>query len=133
MKNLLLIVVIFVIGCFLSCSFVRNEQIIDKYYISAVDLYNEPCLVYKLEDEYQICIVPSKVLEYCKNEKYIFVKQVPSGVKNTENINYYIVPILKGNPSVFPDSTILGPLSEQKFNKEIVKMNLLEIKFKKIR
>lgn len=53
-------------------------------------------------------------------------------VENKKNLNYYIVPILKNNQTVFPDDTIIGLLDKNQFNKEILKMKLGSLEFKKI-
>ena len=132
MKNLLLPLLISICGCFSSCSFVRNEQIIGKYHILAIDTSDKPCLAYELENKNYICIIPSNILAYCKNEQYIFLKQMPHTNKDTTNINYYIVPILKDNPTVFPEDHIIGPITEKRFSEEILKMDLRNLKFKKL-
>lgn len=129
MKNIVLIVLIGLCGCFSSCGFVTNEEVFGKYHLIAVDIPEDLCLGYEVQDEDYICIVPSKILAYCKNEKYIFLKQTPYVHKDTLDINYYIVPILEDSIVIFPEDRIIGPLKEQKFNEEISKMNVRNLKF----
>ena len=129
-KIVSLVLTILLSQCFLCCGFVKDEQIVGKYHIYAVDSEDESCLGYQLEDENSICIVPPKIVAYCKNEQYIFVKQM--NVENKKNFNYYIVPILTNNQTVFPEDSIIGPLNKNQFNKEILKMKLGNLEFKKI-
>ncbi|KQS52579.1 hypothetical protein ASG38_17235 [Flavobacterium sp. Leaf359] len=129
-KTISLILTFFLSQCFLCCGFVRDEQIVGKYHIFAVDTENESCLGYQLEDGNSICIVPPKVVAYCKNGQYILVKQMD--VENKKKLNYYIVPILSNNQTVFPDDSIVGPLNRNQFDKEILKMRLGNLEFKKI-
>ncbi|MNK08448.1 hypothetical protein D3C87_263860 [compost metagenome] len=129
MKNIGLIILICLYGCFSSCGFVTNEEVIGKYHLIAVDAHEDLCLGYEVPDENYICIVPSKILAYSKNEKYIFLKQTPYLNKDTLDINYYIVPILEDRIVIFPEDHIMGPLKEQNFNEEISKMNIGNLKF----
>lgn len=131
MRSIALPFLIFISICFSSCGFVRNEEVIGKYHIVAVDDLNDSCLAYMLEDGNSICIVPKKILAYSKTEKYIFVKQNPYG-RDTTNINYYIVPILKNSPEIYPEDGIIGSLKQQEFDAEISKMNLRIPDFKEL-
>jgi len=132
MRQISLTVLIFTAGFFSCCSYVRNEQIVGKYHILAVDVYDDACLAYEVKSDNYVCLVPSKIVAYCKNERYLFLKQIPYPDKNILNVNYYIVPILKDNPAIYPEGRIVGPLKEQQFNKEISKMNLRNLKFKQV-
>lgn len=132
MKNIRLIILICLYYCFSSCGFVTNEEVIGKYHLIAIDTPEDLCLGYEVQGEDYICIVPSKILAYCKNEKYIFLKQTPYVYEDTLEINYYIVPILEDSTVIFPEDHIMGPLKEQKFNEEISKMNVRNLKFKSL-
>ena len=130
MRSIALSLFIFICICFSSCGFVRNEEIIDGYHIVAVDDTEDLCLAYLPEGNNCICIVPEKILAYCKTEKYIFLKQSPYGRRDT--INYYIVPILKDSPEIYPEESIIGPLKKQDFDVAISKRNIKNLNFEEI-
>ena len=132
MRQISLIILIFISGFFSCCSYVRNEQVVGKYHILAVDVYDDLCLAYELESENYVCLVPSKIVAYYKNEQYLFLKQVPYPGKDILDVNYYVVPIIKDNPAIYPENRIVGPLKELEFSKEIAKMNLRNLKFKQV-
>lgn len=116
-----------------SCNFVVNNKISGNYHLVAVDIEKDICLAYKLEPENYICIVPSEIIAYCELKQYILIKQVPFQSYNSSDTNYYIVPIIKGKLNVFPEDSIIGPLKREEFNKEVLKKNLMNWKFKNLR
>lgn len=132
MKKIGLIILICLSGCLSSCGFVINEEVFGKYHLIAVDVDEDLCLGYEDSNENYICIVPSKILAYCKNEKYIFLKQAPYVYNDTLDINYYIVPILEDSIVFYPEDRIIGPLKEQKFKEEISNMNVRDLEFKNL-
>lgn len=127
MKNLF-IMTLFCVSL-TSCEFVRNQNIVGRYNILAIDNYDEPCLGYELDNGNQICIVPGKVIAYSKNDKYIFIQQHPVNSNSLET-NYFILPILENNTEVFPENIIIGPLKQRDFNIKISSMNIRNVKFK---
>jgi len=131
MRGLALIILVCINGSILSCGFVKDKQIIGKYQIVAVDIPQDACLAYEVESGDYVCLVPPKAVAYCKNDRYIFLKQIP--IENNDlDFDYYIVPILNDSLTIYPEDRIIGPLKEKEFDEEILKMNLKALEFIKL-
>lgn len=120
-------------GCFSACSFgfAKDEQVIGKYHIIAVDVAEDVSLAYEVGDGNYVGIVPAEVVAYAKSKDYIFVQQNPYGQKDT-TINYYIVPILQDTVTVYPEERIIGPLTVQQFDKKVLDSGVKKLEFKEI-
>ncbi|MFP9100653.1 hypothetical protein ACLI09_16510 [Flavobacterium sp. RHBU_24] len=134
MKTLSLLFLISISICSYSCSlgFNRNEKIVGKYHIIAMDSYAETCLAYKVGHVDYVGLVSAEVLAYCKNNHHIFVKQNPYGKRDDSPVNYYIVPIVNDTITVYPEERIIGPLKERAFNREISKLKVRDLEFKEV-
>lgn len=127
------LVSVLVFSClFSSCGFVRNEEIIDGYHLVAVDIKDDTYLGYKVNDDNYVGLIPSKVISYCYSGQYIFVKQLPYPYEKLTKIYYYIVPVINDTTVVYPEDSIVGPLSESDFKVRLSKMNLKDLEFKEV-
>lgn len=111
------------------CSFFKDDQIVGDYHIIAVDSNEDTCLGYEL-GENSICIVAPKVIAYGTDKGHIFIHQLFQG--NKDSSNYFIVPILPDNLTVYPDKSIIGPLDKSQFVLKIKKMKIKKVTFHKI-
>ncbi|TRW22374.1 hypothetical protein FMM05_17870 [Flavobacterium zepuense] len=131
MRGLVLIILVCICNSITSCGFVKDKKIVGKYHIVAVDIPEDECLAYEVESGDYVCLVPPKAVAYCKNDRYIFLKQIP--IENNDlDFDYYIVPTLNDSLAIYPEERIIGPLNEKEFDEEILKMNLKELEFIKL-
>ncbi|HET9058268.1 MAG TPA: hypothetical protein VFN30_15595 [Chitinophagaceae bacterium] len=112
-KILICLVIIFSLcGC---NGFVREELVVGRYYLVAVDVPQDLDLSYKLEDGSYIGVVRETVFAVGFNDKYIIVKQHP--FNNRAITNYYIVPIYKEN-ILSPEKGVSRALTLEQFNEK---------------
>lgn len=131
MKTLLLLICI--CGCFSACSlgFAKNEQVVGKYHIIAIDVADDACLAYEVGTGNFVSLVPAQVVAYAKSKHFLFAKQSAYAQKDTA-LNYYIIPIVEDTVTVYPEGRIIGPLKMQEFNKEILGKGMKNIVFEEV-
>lgn len=117
-----------------SCNFgfAKNEEVVGKYHIVAIDVAGDAALSYETEDGNYVGLIPTQVFEYGHNAKYIYLKQSEYGSEDTSAVNYYIVPVVADTVTVYPQERIIGPLKEEAFNKEISVLGIKSVEFKQV-
>lgn len=102
----------------LGCNGIQEEQLVDRYYLIAMDYVEEGMnLSYVLESGDFIGVVNSTVFAVGYNDEYIIVKQHPRKFPNPPDkliTNYFIVPI-KDKVHASPDENKIGPLTKEGF------------------
>lgn len=116
----------------LSCigSEFERERILGDYFIITTDNYNRDIYIgYKLETGDFVGVLPSKIIEIGKNDKFIIAKQSKGAGKESE-ASYYI--IRKMENTVTPENGVSGPYTKDGFQIKIKELGLEDIKFKKV-
>ena len=102
----------------LGCNGIQEEQLVGRYYLTAMDYVDEGMnLSYVLESGDFIGVVNSTVFAVGYNDEYIIVKQHPRKFPNPPDksiTNYFIVPI-KDQVHASPDENKIGPLTKEEF------------------
>jgi hypothetical protein len=99
---------------------VRNEHIIDNYYLLAIDSESDISISYKLNNGDYIGVVNGGIYAFGYNDDYIILKQHPLnkvGDLIKETTLYYIIPIDKNISQYKVDQNKIGPLHEDEFFK----------------
>lgn len=116
----------------LSCggSEFERERILGNYFIITTDNYKRDIyLGYKLETGDFVGVLPSKIIEIGKNDKFIIAKQSKDLDKRSE-FSYYIVKTMEN--TFTPENGVLGPYTNEEYQIKIQELGLKELKFKKV-
>jgi hypothetical protein len=106
-----------------------DTNIIGRYYLKNEE-EEKYILNYKVnEDGDYLILVDLYVYSVGFDSSYIIVKQHPKYFeKESENTNYYILPVYK-TFTYSPKDGIIGPLSSDEFNKKRIELSISHIRF----
>lgn len=104
------------------------DLIIGNYYVGWNDLVANRAIVEKTEKEspYSNGVISDYVFAVGHNSDFIIAKQHPY-LNDLTVTKYFIIDLKKrklGN-----NNSIIGPLEKEEFDKEIIKLNISELKF----
>ncbi len=106
-----------------GCIFDSGEKWKDSPYIVIwIDDGKNMTLNYEVGDGGSVERVGKKIMAVGSNKKYIVVKQNPDG--NSAITKYYFVDRNKDHKYADPDEAVVGPLTEEEFEKRKVQLKL---------
>jgi len=122
-------VLIILLTLFYCCNFsgfVYKKQIIDKYYLIAIDIDEQMTICYPINNGDFIGIIDETVYSIGYNKDFIIAKQHPFKLPNNyekSKTNYFIIPISKKR-SIIPEDNVIGPLTKAEFETNRKNLNI---------
>lgn len=108
----------------------QRERLLGNYFIITTDNYGRDIYIgYKLETGDFVGVLSSRIIEVGKNEEFIIAKQ-SNGLDSESKIYYYI--IKKMEYTIAPEKGVLGPFTNEEFQRKIQELGLEKLKFKKV-
>ncbi|WP_299673525.1 DUF3997 domain-containing protein [uncultured Tenacibaculum sp.] len=106
----------------------ESELIIGNYYVEWNDLVSNRAIVEKTEKDspYSSGIISGYVFAVGNNSDFIIAKQHPY-LNNLTVTKYFIIDIKKRESGI--NSSIIGPLEREDFNKKRIELNISDLKF----
>lgn len=129
MKQIIFITSLTLVFVLLSCGDMLSykKQITGKYYLLEGDTREDLSICYKVSSDQYIVKIPSQVVEYGFNERYLVAKSIDL---YTKQLNYFIIDMTNDFDVAKEENFRIGPMTLNEYNTKY--KNTLNIQLNKI-